>query len=151
MGLGERLVISSTKEDTFIGVANILNTPPVWKAEKCQYGAWREVSYHAHQGGYIYRSSQPYKFPTGKTSCKMSICAWIKVCYPDHQGGYIYRSSQHYKLPTGKTSCKMSICAWIKVSYHGHHGGYIYRSSQHYQFPLVKQAAKCQFVHGEKG
>jgi hypothetical protein len=36
-GLGERLVITFTKEDTFIGAANIINFPPVKQAEKCQF------------------------------------------------------------------------------------------------------------------
>jgi hypothetical protein len=37
MELGERLVITYTKEDTFIGAANIINFPPVKQAEKCQF------------------------------------------------------------------------------------------------------------------
>jgi hypothetical protein len=38
MGLGERLVITLTKEDTFIGAPKIINLPLVKQAEKCLYG-----------------------------------------------------------------------------------------------------------------
>jgi hypothetical protein len=37
MGLGERLVITLTKEDTFTGAANLISFPPVKQAAKCQF------------------------------------------------------------------------------------------------------------------
>jgi hypothetical protein len=58
MGLGERLVITSTKEDTFIGerlviehteedffigAANTIHFSPVTQAEKSQYGLGERI------------------------------------------------------------------------------------------------------------
>jgi hypothetical protein len=37
MGLGEKLVIKPTKEDSFTGAANLINFLAVRQAEKCQY------------------------------------------------------------------------------------------------------------------
>ncbi len=74
MGLGERLVITLTKEDTFIGAARIINFPTVKQTQKCLYGLGERLVITLTKEDIFIGASNIISFPPVKQA---AICQFV--------------------------------------------------------------------------